>query len=114
MRINPKIAWSSYIWEIIKEKIDSSWDSILSFCDKHKLSRPTIDNILKWRTVWTKKTFDKLMDILNFSKEKQTDIYLSAKIQEIKIEFWDDGFHKMLKSELTKDEMIKFFSDYLK
>lgn len=110
MKINPKIAWSSYIWWIVLDKILDKNASVKSFCEDNDLVRPTIDNVLKGRTVGTKKLFDKIFDILNISQSKRDDIYIDAKIQEIKIEFWDDVFKQMLKKELTKEQLIDIIS----
>lgn len=87
--IKPELVRSSYIWTILKDEISKKWLTITEVANKIWSSRPTINNMLNWRTSWTDSTYEKIMVWIWMTQLEINELFKSADLEAFKFKHWD-------------------------
>ncbi len=124
MWVDSKLIRGWYIGWKIKELIENSDLTITELSNKIWSSRPTVNNVLNWRTSWTDNFYTKIMkwiwlsdkDIIKIFKEADREEFLYKYDEDIsndKEMSYDDIWTLLKEKENLNDAQIKAVEEFI-
>lgn len=120
--LKPELIRSAYIWNYIKNLIDQKWLTITEVAKKIDSSRPTINNMLNWRTSWTDSLYEKIMVWIWMTTSEIKQLFKKADLEAFKYKYNEEinilediDFDLMLSREywITDSDAIKDIKKYI-
>lgn len=120
--LKPELIRSAYIWNYIKNLIDQKWLTITEVAKKIDSSRPTINNMLNWRTSWTDSLYEKIMVWIWMTTSEIKQLFKKADLEAFKYKYNEEinvlediDFDLMLSREywITDADAIKDIKKYI-
>mgnify|MGYP003663908868 CR=1 FL=1 len=122
--MRPEYTKSIYIWQSIKNTLNERNITITDMCNKISASRPTVNNVLNWKTIWSDQYFFKIMKSIWLSDKKIEEIFEEADREVFRHKYWkdilsereysyDELFSMMKEKENLSDKQINAIQDYI-
>ena len=108
MVISSELIRSWYIGWYIKDYLEEKWLTITEVSEKIWSSRPTVNNMLNWRTSWSDNFFKRIMKWAWITDSEIKEIFKEADKEEYRYKHWEDVTTKIDLKTIASNEVGNF------
>ena len=86
--ISPSLMRSWYLWLRIKKILADKWITVTDIADKANVARPSLSNVLNWKSAWSDNMFRLAMEAIPLTETEIQKIFMEADKEEFKYKHW--------------------------
>ena len=80
--ISPSLMRSWYLWLRIKKILADKWITVTDIADKANVARPSLSNVLNWKSAWSDNMFRLAMEAIPLTETEIQKIFMEADKEE--------------------------------